>query len=102
MLSDVVGDDIQMFFNEFGQLIFKVDREHLLLAEGMKRQIALDADVMEGVTNAETFVETLNANWKANEKEAKALHKKMPKKANNVGGAFLPLDITVKVEIKWF
>ena len=33
MLSDIVGDDIQVFFNEFGQLIYKVEREHPLLAE---------------------------------------------------------------------
>tara|TARA_R100000988_G_scaffold103712_1_gene84380 strand:- start:702 stop:16298 length:15597 start_codon:yes stop_codon:yes gene_type:complete len=92
ILSDVVGDDVSIFFNEFGQLIFKVEREQMLLAEGITRTIALDAAIMEGVVSAETFVETLNANWKANEKDEKALHKKTGK------GEFVEMPITVKTD----
>ena len=92
MLSNTVGDDMSIFFNEFGQLIFKVQREISTLAEGITRTIALDNDVMAGVTDAKTFVETLNANWIANEKGEKSLNKKTTK------GAFLPLNITVTTD----
>jgi|TARA_R110001606_G_scaffold377235_2_gene536207 hypothetical protein len=98
MLSEVSGDDISLFFNEFGQLIFKGQRSHLLLASGITRSIALDADVMAGVTDAKTFVETLNANWIANEKGERALHKKSPTKANNVDGAFLPFKLKISTD----
>ena len=82
ILSDKVGDDIEVYFNEFGQLIYKVERE------GTRRTMAIDDAVMELAVDGKSFVETLNANWEATEKEAKS-SSKVEK------GKFVPIPIKI-------
>jgi hypothetical protein len=77
ILSNVVGDDIEIFFNETGEMVFKVERG------GSKVTIGLEPKFFEAIVDGKSLIETINHEFKRVE-AAKAKKDKKFKKTDFV------------------
>jgi len=75
ILSNIVGDDIEIYFKETGEMMFKVERED------SKVTIALEEKFFELITDGKSLIETINNEFKRVEAD-KAKRDKKFKKTN--------------------
>mgnify|MGYP003132138973 CR=1 FL=1 len=74
------GEYLNLGVTKYGKLsVYYTNR-----ITGQEYKIALSKDLMEGVNNIESFVQTINANWKVRQQEEKGKAKKANKEYNEI------------------